>query len=142
MGYTENVYFIILIKLIRIISIRVKRNQTGTIKRLVNALKYSLAGLSACFKNEQAFRQEVYLCLILIPFALLSSKTNLEKIFLVTALLLVLIIEVLNSAIEALTDRISSEEHPLSKIAKDAGSAAVLLGLILAAFTWAIIFLG
>jgi diacylglycerol kinase (ATP) len=107
--------------------------------RLWNALFYSLDGLSAAFENEDAFRAEVLIALILIPIALHSQVDGLGKALMVGSVLLVLIIELLNSAIEAVTDRISLEDHVLAKRAKDMGSAAVMLALIDVPVVWLLV---
>ena len=98
--------------------------------RVWNALFYSLDGFRAAFSHEDAFRQEVLLALILIPLALLLPASGIGKALMIASVLLVLIVELLNSAIEAVVDRISLEHHVLAKRAKDIGSAAVMLSLI------------
>jgi diacylglycerol kinase (ATP) len=100
------------------------------ITRLFKALGHSRAGLASAYQTEAAFRQEVWLAAILIPVALLVDVGLLERTLLIGSLLLVMIVELLNSGIEAVVDRISLERHELSKHAKDVGSAAVLLALI------------
>lgn len=109
--------------------------------RLIKALGYSWQGLRAVFSSEAAFRQELALCAALLPVALWVEVSATERALLMASLLLVLIVELLNSAIEALVDRIGSEYHALSGKAKDAGSAAVLLSLVLAAAVWGCILL-
>jgi len=111
------------------------KGKTG-LTRVWNALLYSLDGLSAAFKHEDAFRQEVLLALVLIPLALYTPAAGLGKALMVASVLLVLVVELLNSSIEAVTDRISLEDHVLAKRAKDMGSAAVLLSLLIAAGIW------
>ncbi len=106
------------------------------LKRLLSALAYSIAGLRTAWKYEHAFRQELMIGVPGIVLALLLPVSTLEKLALVAVLLLVLIVELLNSAIEAVVDRVSLDRHPLSKNAKDLGSAAVLLACILALATW------
>ena len=106
------------------------------VKRLINAFFYSVDGLKATFKSETAFRQEVILAAIGIPLAFFLTTDRLEQAAMVGSLLLVLIVELLNSAIEAVVDRFGPEHHPLAKHAKDAGSAAVLLALILTGIVW------
>jgi len=108
-------------------------------KRLWNALQYSLAGFSAACRNEAAFRQEVLLSLILIPIAAILPVGGLGKALMIASVLLVLIVELLNSAIEATVDRISLENHELARRAKDMGSAAVLLSLVNLATTWLLV---
>lgn len=111
------------------------------LKRIVKAVGYSLHGLRAAFKYESAVRQELFLLLIFTPIALLLDVSHIEKILLIGALLLVLVIELLNSAIESVVDRIGSEYHELSGRAKDIGSAAVFVSLCLALFVWFMIVL-
>lgn len=112
------------------------------IARLWNAVFYSLEGFSAAFRNEDAFRQEVLLALILIPIALHAHVSGIGKALLVGSVLLVLVIELVNSAIEAATDRISLEEHVLAKRAKDMASAAVMLSLINVPVIWLLVLTG
>ena len=109
------------------------------ITRAFRAAINSWNGLIYAFKEESAFRQELALSLILIPLAIYLPFTPIEKILLIASVILVLIIELLNSSVEAAIDRISFEVHDLSKRAKDFGSAAVMLALLLCALTWAII---
>lgn len=116
------------------------KGKTG-LQRLWNALGYSVAGLRAAYRNEAAFRQEIWLAIVLIPATWLLPVSVLEQALLIGVLLLVLIVELINSAIEATVDRISIEHHLLAKRAKDVGSAAVLLALINATVFWAIILL-
>ncbi len=108
-------------------------------KRLWNALFYSLDGFAAAFKHEDAFRLEVLLALILIPLAFSMHVGSIAKALMVGSVLLVLIVELLNSAIEAITDRISLENHVLAKRAKDFGSAAVMLSVINAVVVWLLV---
>ena len=105
--------------------------------RLVNALGYSRDGLAAAWKNEAAFREEVLLAAIAIPLAIVLGKTGIERALLISAILLILIVEILNSGLEAVVDKASPEKHELAKRAKDMGSAAVLLSLVNAAVIWA-----
>lgn len=111
------------------------KGKTG-IKRIWNAFGYSLQGLGAAFRHESAFRQELALCIILVPVALRCECAGLGKALLLGSLLLVLIVELLNSAIEAVVDRASPDYHDLAKRAKDMGSAAVLLSLINLVVVW------
>lgn len=99
------------------------------LKRIWNAWHYSLSGFAAACKNEAAFRQELLLALVLIPTALFLPVGAIGKALMIASVLLVLIVELLNSAIEATVDRISLENHELAKCAKDMGSAAVMLSL-------------
>lgn len=117
------------------------KGKTG-LRRVWNALHYSLAGLCAAFRHEDAFRQELVLALLLIPAALFMPVTGTGKALMVSSVLLVLIIELINSAIEATVDRISLEDHRLAKRAKDIGSAAVLIGLINVAIVWILVLSG
>lgn len=109
------------------------------ITRAFRAAINSWNGLIYAFKEESAFRQELGLSLVLIPLAIYLPVTPIEKILLIASVILVLIIELLNSSVEAAIDRISFEVHDLSKRAKDFGSAAVMLALLLCALTWVII---
>jgi len=109
------------------------------ITRAFRAAINSWNGLIYAFKEESAFRQELGLSLILIPLAIYLPVTPIEKILLIASVILVLIIELLNSSVEAAIDRISFEVHDLSKRAKDFGSAAVMLALLLCGLTWVII---
>lgn len=111
------------------------------LKRIYGAFLYSMQGFKTAWKSEHAFRQEVCLVAPAIIVALLLPVSALKKLALIAVLILVLVIELLNSAIEAVVDRVSFERHPLSKNAKDFGSAAVFLALLLAAATWGIIVL-
>jgi diacylglycerol kinase (ATP) len=117
------------------------KGQTG-LKRILNASGYSLDGLIAAFKGEAAFRQLVLLNVILIPVSLLFHVSRGERAILIAVCLLALIVELLNSAIEAAIDRISLDRHPLSKNAKDMGSAAQFVALSMIAVVWALILLG
>lgn len=108
-------------------------------KRLLMALQWSLAGLKKAFASEAAFRQEVFLALFLCPLGLWLGKTGADKSLLAGSVLLVLIVELLNSAIEAVVDRVGEESHPLAAQAKDIGSAAVFITLILTGLIWACI---
>ena len=111
------------------------QNHTGW-RRLVNATGYSWAGLKAAWRNEEAFRQEGLLCAVLAPLALWLGDNAVERSLLIGSLLLIVIVELLNTGIEAAIDRIGPDWHPLSKRAKDMGSAAVLLALLLCAAVW------
>lgn len=106
------------------------------IKRIINAFGYSRDGLAATFRNETAFRQECIAAAVLIPLAFFLAPDRAMLVLMVASIFLVLIVELINSAIEAAIDRFGPERHALAKRAKDAGSAAVLLALILAAITW------
>ena len=109
------------------------------IKRLINAIGYSFSGFKAAFQNEDAFRQEVFLTIVLVPLAFYIADSSLEIVLLLFSTLLVPIVELLNSAIEATVDRISLEQHKLAKRAKDIGSAAVFLSLVNLFAVWLVI---
>lgn len=109
---------------------------TRGLRRLVNAFFYSLSGLGLAYRHESAFRQEILLAAVLIPLACIVPVTPVERLLLIATVALVLIVELLNSSVEAAIDRISFDTHRLSKRAKDLGSAAVLLALVLLAVTW------
>ena len=104
--------------------------------RLLNATRYSVDGLAAAWRHEDAFRQELVLATVLLPVALLLPLPGVEKVVLIGSVLLVLIVELLNTAIEVAVDRDSVEIDPLAKRAKDYGSAAVMIALLVAAMTW------
>ena len=104
--------------------------------RLLPALRYALEGFAGAWRTEGAFRQEVVVAAILIPASFFIPVTTLERLALAVSILFVIVVELLNSGIEATVDRISTERHPLSKHAKDAGSAAVLLAVAIAVLTW------
>lgn len=109
------------------------------IARLLAAFRNTWDGLAWAWRSEAAFRQEIVLIAIASVLALLLSVSGFQKLALIGVLVLVLIVEIINSAIEAIVDRISLERHPLSKVAKDMGSAAVALSLLLAVATWAVV---
>ena len=117
-----------------------KPGKTG-IARIIAAGGYSWQGFRAAYQHEAAFRQELFLGVILIPLALWLGKTGLESALMIACLLIVLITEIINSAIEAVVDRFGSEMHELSGRAKDMGSAAVLLALLNAVVVWLLILL-
>ena len=112
---------------------------TGGFKRLIKATQFSCQGFKAAFKNEAAFRQEVFLSIVLIPLGYYLGNSAVERALLISVVLLIPIIELINSGIEAIVDRVSTEKHELSGRAKDVGSAAVLLSLINAVVVWALI---
>lgn len=109
------------------------------ITRVFSALLYSMDGLRTAWRYEHAFRQELMVVVPGVVVALLIPVTTLERVVLIAVLLLVLIVELLNSAIEAVVDRVPLERNPLSKNAKDLGSAAVMISMLLAAVTWSLI---
>lgn len=117
------------------------KGKTG-IRRLINAFGYSMAGLKAAYQNEDAFRQEVWLAVILIPLAWVLAPEALGRALMIGSVLLVMVVELLNSAIEATVDRISLENHQLAKRAKDIGSAAVFVSLVNLAMIWGVVLLG
>ena len=119
-----------------------KKNGKRGLPRLVAAFHSSLAGLRSAFQEEEAFRQELLLCMVFAPLAFWIGENGFEQALLVGSLLLILIVEILNSAVETVVDRIGLERHPLSGKAKDMGSAAVFLSLVNAAVIWLLIFLG
>lgn len=112
---------------------------TGGLRRILSAMRYSLQGLRAAIKYEAAFRQELALAVVLIPAAFFLGRTTAEVFILIASVIAVLVVELLNSAIEALADAISVEMHPLLGRAKDLGSAAVMLMLLFATAVWATI---
>lgn len=112
------------------------KGKTG-VKRIINAAGYSLAGFKSAFRYEAAFRQIVLLNIVLFPINLWLNLSKLEHIVLILVGMLGLIVELFNSAIEAVVDRISLERHPLAKNAKDMGSAAQFVALSMMAITWA-----
>jgi len=118
-----------------------KPGESG-LKRILSAAGYSAKGLRSCWRNEAAFRQEVLASIVMIPLGLWLGETGLEKAVLIAVLLLVLIVEVLNSSIEAVVDRIGHEHHELSGLAKDQGSAAVMLSLLSVAIVWSLVLFG
>ncbi|MGR9044323.1 MAG: diacylglycerol kinase [Gammaproteobacteria bacterium] len=109
------------------------------LKRIVNAMFFSIAGLKATWSHEEAFRQEVLLFIVAVPLAIWLGETPIEKLLLIGSVVGVLVVELLNSAVEAVVDRVGFEHHELSGRAKDIGSAAVMLSLLWAAATWLLI---
>lgn len=112
-----------------------KPNGTGLI-RIINATRCSFDGIKYAYTKESAFRQELTLCGLLFPFAIWLASSAIEFILLVGPLLLLLVVECINSAIEAAIDRISTQIHPLSKQAKDLGSGAVFLSMLIILVSW------
>lgn len=106
------------------------------LRRLLNATRYSIDGLVAAWRHESAFRQELLLAAVLVPVAILLPLAAVEKVLLIGSLLLVLIVELLNTAVEVAVDRDSLRIDPLAKRAKDYGSAAVMIVLLIAGMTW------
>ena len=111
-------------------------SQNKGLKRLLMACVYSWQGICAAYRHEEAFRQEIWACLILIPLGLYLGEGGVEKALLVASVLLVPLVEILNSAIEAAIDRFGDEQHELSGRAKDMGSAAVAIALLLVGLVW------
>lgn len=117
------------------------KSKTG-LKRILNAFHYSMDGLKAAYQHEHAFRQELFLAVILIPLALYLESSMIGRVLMIASVLLVLVVELLNSAIEAAVDRISLENHELIKRAKDMGSAAVFIALLNVVVTWGLVLFG
>ncbi|WP_445402346.1 diacylglycerol kinase [Zobellella sp. An-6] len=115
-----------------------KPGKTG-LSRIISAGGYSLQGLKSAYRNEAAFRQECWLAAVLLPLAIWWEVGLVARVLLVGSLVLVLVVELLNSAVEAVVDRIGPEHHELAGRAKDMGSAAVLLTLLLAILTWVLV---
>jgi len=114
------------------------KGQRG-VRRLINAFFFSLSGLALAYRHESAFRQEIALAAVLVPLACALPVGAVERVLLIGSVLLVLIVELLNSGVEAAIDRIGFDTHRLSKRAKDLGSAAVLITLVLLVVTWALL---
>lgn len=114
------------------------KGKTG-LRRMMNAFGYSLDGFKAAFKHEDAFRQEVFLAAVLIPLTFFLEHEVLHRVMMIGSVFLVLIVELLNSAVEAVVDRVSIERHALAKRAKDIGSAAVFVALTNVVMTWGLI---
>jgi diacylglycerol kinase (ATP) len=117
-------------------------DEPGPLCRIVNATRYSCSGLSQAWRTQAALRYEFYILLILIPLAWWEGKTVLERALLIASWLLVIVVELLNSAIETVVDRIGSEHDELSGRAKDLGSAAVFCAIVLAATVWLFLWVG
>lgn len=117
------------------------KGKTG-LRRIRNAFHYTLHGLSAAFRHEDAFRQEILLALVLIPLAFFVASGSAHRALMIGSVLLVLIVELLNSALEAAVDRISLDNHDLAKRAKDIGSAAVFVSLVNLALVWLLVLFG
>jgi diacylglycerol kinase (ATP) len=115
------------------------KNNPGGLKRVWNAMFYSFRGFSAAFRNEAAFRQELGLAVVLAPVGIWLGTTGVERALLVGSLLLVLMVELLNSGIEAVVDRVGLERHELSGMAKDIGSAAVFVSLMNVFVVWSLV---
>jgi diacylglycerol kinase (ATP) len=117
------------------------KGKTG-LRRILNALLYSVDGFRAAYRHEDAFRQEVMLALVLVPLALFLPASGVGKALMIASVLLVLLVELLNSAVEATVDRISLENHQLAKRAKDIGSAAVFVSLVNVVTVWGLVLFG
>ena len=111
-------------------------------RRIVTAFGYSMSGLAAAYRNEAAFRQEVLLAAVLVPLALFLPASGAGRALMVGSVMLLLVVELLNSAVEATVDRVSLDDHSLAKRAKDIGSAAVMIALVNVPITWALVLLG
>lgn len=118
-----------------------ERMKPTGITRLIRALESSRKGFLGAFREEAAFRQELLLAAVVVPLGLHLGRNGIERVLLVGPMVLVLVVELLNSAIEATVDRIGMERHALSGLAKDLGSAAVLLSLVWLAATWLLVLL-
>ena len=108
-------------------------------QRLLNATRYSMKGFAAAYRHEAAFREEVMLAIVLIPAALLLGLSAVETVLLIGSVLLLMLVEILNSGLAAVVDRIGPEIHPLSGRAKDLGSAAVFIAIVILCLTWGLI---
>ena len=115
------------------------RNKPSGLTRLIKAFGNSMKGFVGVYKNEAAFRQELLLAVVMAPLGLYFGHNGIERALLVGSVLMVLVVEILNSSIEAVVDRIGMERHELSGLAKDLGSAAVFLSLAMVAITWGLI---
>ena len=116
-----------------------ERSKPVGLRRLIDAFGHSARGFSSAFREEAAFRQELVLAILVIPAGLYFGRSGIERALLVAPMMLVLIVELLNSAIEATVDRIGLERHPLSGLAKDIGSAAVFTSFVLLAGVWLLV---
>ena len=116
------------------------KGKTG-LQRVLNATRYSLEGLIAAVRHEDAFRQELVLAAVLVPLGLWLGNDGVERALLAGSVLLVLVVELLNSAVEATVDRVSLEDHSLAKRAKDLGSAAVMMSLVTVGAVWLLVLL-
>ncbi len=114
-------------------------NKNKGIRRLVNAFRYTIAGIKAAWLNEEAFRQEIIMGVLMVPLGVWLGDSGTQKALLVGIYFIIPLVELLNSAIEAIVDRIGEERHKLSGRAKDMGSAAVFLSICIALIVWAII---
>ena len=117
-------------------------NDISPIERMINATRNSLNGLARAWRSEAAFRYEIYVLVLAIPAAWLLGRNAVERALMIGSALLVVVVEMLNTAIEAVVDRVGTERHQLSGWAKDLGSAGVLCSIVLAAAVWGILVLG
>ena len=116
-----------------------RNNRHTGIRRLINAFKYSFAGFKAAWKNEEAFRQEIIVAMIIFPAGLLLGTSGTERALLIGIYLFIPLVELINSSIESIVDRMGTEKHELSGRAKDLGSAAVLLTICIAIIVWGLV---
>lgn len=116
------------------------KGRTG-VQRVINATRYSFEGLAAAARHEDAFRQELVLAAVLVPLGLWLGADGVERALLAGSVLMVLVVELLNSAVEATVDRVSLEDHQLAKRAKDIGSAAVMMSLVTVGVVWLLVLL-
>ncbi|HET7006868.1 MAG TPA: diacylglycerol kinase, partial [Candidatus Binatia bacterium] len=119
-----------------------KDNHISPLQRLINASKNSLNGLTQAWHSEASLRYEVYVLILVIPAGLVLGRNAIERALMIGSALLVVVVEMLNTAIETVVDRISEERHKLSGLAKDLGSAGVLCSIVLAVVVWGILLLG
>jgi len=117
------------------------RNDTGPLQHVINATRYSFRGLCHAWANESAFRYEIYVLAVALPTAALLSKGAVERALMIGSVLLVVVVELINSAIETTVDRVSKDHHELSGHAKDMASAAVFTSIVLAATVWLVLLL-
>ncbi len=117
------------------------KNEATGIRRIISAFRFSIQGLKSCYQSETAFKQEVWAAILLVPLSFWVTTVSIERVLLILPIFIVLIIELINTAVESLVDRVGNEYHVLSGKAKDLGSAAVWLSLLLVILTWSIILL-
>ncbi len=117
-------------------------NDISPLQRLINATRNSLNGLAQAWRSEASLRYEIYVLSLVIPAALMLARNAIERALMIGSALLVVVVEVLNTAIEAVVDRIGPDQHELSGLAKDLGSAGVFCSIVLAAVVWGILLLG
>jgi diacylglycerol kinase (ATP) len=117
-------------------------NDISPLQRLINATRNSLNGLARAWRSEAALRYEIYVLSLAIPAALMLARNAVERALMIGSALLVVVVELLNTAIEAVVDRIGPDRHELSGLAKDLGSSAVFCSMLLAAVVWSILLLG